>query len=65
MYAAVGGSYSQIVTMMETAEPLHRNASAACIGILLDLATSRRLLLQPQNHPVFVVGTDIFVKKAS
>ncbi len=48
----------------ETTEPRYGNNSAACIGILLDLATSRRSLGQRKMSSIIVIIMDVLVQQS-
>jgi hypothetical protein len=55
------GSGSQIVAMMQAAEPRHGYNSGACIVALLGLTTSRRSLRQRQMRSVVMVIADVII----
>jgi hypothetical protein len=50
----------EIVTMMQTAEPWHRDYPATWARSSNGIASCRGLLLQPKVRPVIVVVADIF-----
>src|ERR1017187_106168 len=54
-------SGSQIVAMMQTAEPGHGYDSGTCFEILLCATTGRSSLRQGQMCPIVVVVTDVFI----
>jgi len=54
-------SGSQIVTMMQTAKPRHRNNPAGCFGPIRCFTAGRRSFLQRKMSSVLVVITDILV----
>ena len=58
------GSSSQIITMMQAAEPWHGNYPTAFARVLFCLTTGRRSLRQREMRSIFVVVTDVLIHQA-
>jgi len=59
-----GVSGSNVVSMMQTAEPRRGNDLCIRCCALTSLSLSRRLLAQPEMRPILVVIADVFVHQA-
>ncbi len=57
-------SGSDIVSMMQTAEPRHGNSFCIQCCVLLGFSLSRRLLAQSEMRPVLVVVVDIIIHES-